>query len=91
MSSAATSRPAWYQLYLTGGIDAARSGIDRARAAGFSALVVTVDTPVAGLRERDIRNGTKELLGRSDSRCSVFCRSFSRDPGGCSTFSATAA
>ena len=64
---AATSRPAWYQLYLTGGIDAARSGIDRARAAGFSALVVTVDTPVAGLRERDIRNGTKELLGRGAS------------------------
>jgi isopentenyl diphosphate isomerase/L-lactate dehydrogenase-like FMN-dependent dehydrogenase len=59
----ATSRPAWYQLYLVGGIDAARSGIDRARAAGFSALVVTVDTPVAGLRERDVRNGTKELLG----------------------------
>jgi L-lactate dehydrogenase (cytochrome) len=64
---AATNRPAWYQLYLTGGIDAARSGIDRARAAGFSALVVTIDTPVAGMRERDVRNGTKELLGRSVS------------------------
>jgi L-lactate dehydrogenase (cytochrome) len=64
---AATNRPAWYQLYLTGGIDAARSGIDRARAAGFSALVVTIDTPVAGMRERDVRNGTKELLGRGVS------------------------
>ena len=64
---AATGRPAWYQLYLTGGIDAARSGIDRARAAGFSALVVTIDTPVAGMRERDVRNGTKELLGRGVS------------------------
>ena len=61
---AATSRPAWYQLYLVGGIDAARGAIDRARAAGFSALVVTIDTPVAGLRERDIRNGTRELLAR---------------------------
>ena len=60
---AATSRPAWYQLYLTGGIDAARGGIDRARAAGFSALVITVDTPIAGSRERDVRNGIKELLG----------------------------
>jgi isopentenyl diphosphate isomerase/L-lactate dehydrogenase-like FMN-dependent dehydrogenase len=60
---AATNRPAWYQLYLTGGIDAARSGIQRARDAGFSALVVTIDTPVAGMRERDVRNGTKELLG----------------------------
>ena len=36
----------------------------RARAAGYSALVVTIDTPVAGLRERDVRNGTKELLAR---------------------------
>jgi L-lactate dehydrogenase (cytochrome) len=64
---AATARPAWYQLYLTGGIDAARSGIERARAAGFSALVVTIDTPVAGMRERDVRNGTKELLDRGVS------------------------
>src|SRR5207247_6919073 len=29
---------------------------------GYSALVVTIDTPVAGLRERDLRNGAKELL-----------------------------
>lgn len=58
----ATTGPAWYQLYLVGGRDAARAGIARARAAGFSALVVTIDTPVAGLRERDARNGVKELL-----------------------------
>ncbi|MGB7848362.1 MAG: alpha-hydroxy acid oxidase, partial [Candidatus Acidiferrum sp.] len=32
---------------------------------GFNALVITVDTPVAGLRERDPRNGMKELLGTS--------------------------
>jgi L-lactate dehydrogenase (cytochrome) len=36
--------------------------IDRARKAGFSSLVVTIDTPVAGFRERDLRNGAKELL-----------------------------
>ena len=59
---AATHGPAWYQLYLVGGHEAARAGLARARAAGFSALVVTVDTPVAGLRERDIRNGTRQLL-----------------------------
>jgi L-lactate dehydrogenase (cytochrome) len=60
----ATPAPAWYQLYLVGGRDAARAGIARAKAAGFSALVVTVDTPVAGSRERDVRNGVKELLDR---------------------------
>ncbi len=59
---AATSGPAWYQLYLVGGRDVALSSIARARAAGYRALVVTIDTPVAGLRERDLRNGIKELL-----------------------------
>ena len=34
----------------------------RARQAGFAALVVTIDTPVAGMRERDTRNGMKELM-----------------------------
>jgi len=62
---AATSKPAWYQLYLVGGRDVASAAITRARAAGFSALAVTIDTAVSGLRERDARNGTKELLGAS--------------------------
>ena len=61
---AASSGPVWYQLYLVGGRDVARAAIDRARAAGFSALVVTIDTPVAGLRERDLRNGTAALTSR---------------------------
>ena len=62
---AATSGPAWYQLYLLGGRGAAEGAIDRARRAGFSALVITIDTPVAGMRERDPRNGMKELLSGS--------------------------
>ena len=61
---AASQGPVWYQLYLVGGHDVAMATIDRARAAGFSTLVVTIDTPVAGLRERDLRNGVKELLSR---------------------------
>ena len=60
----ATNYPAWYQLYLLGGRDVALKTIDRAKKAGFSAIVVTIDTPVSGLRERDLRNGTKELLSR---------------------------
>src|SRR6266581_4118897 len=62
--AAASKGVVWYQLYLVGGRDCALSAIERARAAGFSALVVTIDTPVAGLRERDMRNGVKELLSR---------------------------
>jgi isopentenyl diphosphate isomerase/L-lactate dehydrogenase-like FMN-dependent dehydrogenase len=60
--AAASEGPVWYQLYLVGGRDCALAAIERARAAGFSALVITIDTPVAGLRERDLRNGAKELL-----------------------------
>jgi L-lactate dehydrogenase (cytochrome) len=58
----ASKGPVWYQLYLVGGRHCALSAIERAKAAGFSALVVTIDTPVAGMRERDLRNGVKELL-----------------------------
>jgi L-lactate dehydrogenase (cytochrome) len=60
--AAASKAPVWYQLYLAGGRDCALPAIERAKAAGFSALVVTIDTAVAGMRERDLRNGVKELL-----------------------------
>jgi isopentenyl diphosphate isomerase/L-lactate dehydrogenase-like FMN-dependent dehydrogenase len=60
--AAASRGPVWYQLYLVGGHDVALGAIERAKAAGCTALVVTIDTPVAGLRERDIRNGMKELV-----------------------------
>jgi L-lactate dehydrogenase (cytochrome) len=59
---AATTGPAWYQLYLAGGHDVARGTIARAKAAGYTALVVTIDTPVAGMRERDFRNGVVEMV-----------------------------
>jgi len=59
---AASSGPVFYQLYLMGGREAAEAAITRARDAGFSALVVTIDTAVSGMRERDHRNGLKELL-----------------------------
>jgi len=62
---AASSGPVWYQLYLVGGRATAELAIERARAAGFSALVVTVDTPVVGMRERDVRNGARELVAGS--------------------------
>ena len=64
---AATGGPAWYQVYLCGGREASINMLKRAKAAGFTALVVTIDTGVPGLRERDLRNGIKELLGRGIS------------------------
>src|ERR1700730_14517839 len=59
---AASKGPVFYQLYLMGGRGAAEAVIERARVAGFNALVVTIDTPVSGIRERDYRNGMKELI-----------------------------
>jgi L-lactate dehydrogenase (cytochrome) len=61
----ASKGPVWYQLYLVGGREVAEAALERAKTAGFSALAVTVDTAVAGNRERDIRNGMKQLLGAS--------------------------
>ncbi len=62
---AASKGAVWFQLYLVGGREVSEGTIDRARRAGFSALVVTIDTPVAGMRERDPRNGMKALLSGS--------------------------
>ena len=59
---AAAPGPVLYQLYLMGGRAAAEAAIERARVAAFRALVVTIDTPVSGIRERDYRNGMKELI-----------------------------
>lgn len=59
-----TPGPAWFQLYLCGGRDVAAKGLQRARDVGYAALILTIDTAVAGLRERDLRNGAKELLTR---------------------------
>jgi isopentenyl diphosphate isomerase/L-lactate dehydrogenase-like FMN-dependent dehydrogenase len=62
---AASTGPVCFQLYLMGGREASEAVIDRARVAGCVALFITIDTPVAGMREKDFRNGMKELTGGS--------------------------
>jgi L-lactate dehydrogenase (cytochrome) len=47
----------WFQLYMWKDRDRSMALVERAAAAGFEALVVTVDVPVAGARLRDVRNG----------------------------------
>jgi isopentenyl diphosphate isomerase/L-lactate dehydrogenase-like FMN-dependent dehydrogenase len=83
---AASVGPIWYQLYLVGGRPVAEAAIDRARRAGFSALVVTIDTAVAGMRERDPRNGMKELLGGSVFAKIPFLPQFLAHPGWLAAF-----
>jgi L-lactate dehydrogenase (cytochrome) len=48
--------PRWFQLYVWRDRGLVRELIERARAAGYLALVLTVDSPRAGPRERDVRN-----------------------------------
>ena len=50
------SGPRWFQLYVHRERDRSASLVQRAAAAGYGALVVTVDLPVAGSRDRDRRN-----------------------------------
>jgi L-lactate dehydrogenase (cytochrome) len=72
----ASSGPVWYQLYLAGGRDVSTATIQRARKAGYGALVVTIDTAVAGMRERDVRNGIAELLTRKPLRIAPYVSQF---------------
>src|SRR4051794_1579803 len=53
---AAASGPVWFQLYVYRDRKATEGVVRRAEAAGCRALVLTVDAPVLGRRERDIRN-----------------------------------
>ena len=53
----ASPGPRWFQLYVWRDRGIVRSLIERAQAAGYRALVITVDTPVLGRRERDVRSG----------------------------------
>ena len=55
--AAAASGPLWLQIYCFRRREVTEALIRRAEAAGYSALVLTVDTPRLGRRERDIRNG----------------------------------
>lgn len=55
--AANTSRPFWFQLYVMRDRSFIEGLIDRAKAAGCSALVVTLDLQILGQRHNDVRNG----------------------------------
>lgn len=57
LAAAAPRLHKWFQLYVWRDREASRELIRRAAAAGYDALVLTVDTPVPGARMRDVRNG----------------------------------
>ena len=57
LANAAPGGRKWFQLYLWRDRQASRDFVTRAWESGYEALVLTVDTPVAGPRLRDVRNG----------------------------------
>ncbi len=57
LAAAAPEARRWFQLYLWRDRAASHDLVVRARECGYEALVLTVDTPVAGARLRDVRNG----------------------------------
>jgi L-lactate dehydrogenase (cytochrome) len=52
-----TSKPFWFQLYVMKDRDFIERLIDRAKAAGCSALMLTLDLQILGQRHKDLRNG----------------------------------
>ena len=80
--------PRWFQLY-TADRDVADRLMSRASASGFEGLVVTVDTPALGNRERDVRNGVAGSL-KLDLRSAIRLGTAdsSRGPDGASACSA---
>ena len=63
----AVEGPRWFQLYSHGGPEQSAELVDRAAAAGYGALVVTLDTAALGNRERDVRHGVSQPLHLSVS------------------------
>lgn len=55
--AAVATSPLWFQLYVWRDRGLVKELLERARVAGYQALMLTVDVPVAGARERDHRNG----------------------------------
>jgi len=66
--------PRWFQLYWINDREVAASFVARAQSAGYSAIVVTIDTPNLGWRPRDLRNAYLPFL-RGDG-----CANWFTDP-----------
>ena len=61
---AAAAGPLWYQLYLAAGRSVAEAALARAWSSGCRVLAVTIDTNAPGMRERDLRNRSTQLIGK---------------------------
>jgi L-lactate dehydrogenase (cytochrome) len=58
--AASATGPKWFQLYSPGGPEQSEELVARAQRAGYDGLVITLDTPALGHRERDVRHGVTQ-------------------------------
>ena len=58
IARAAPAGPKWFQLYLQPDFEVTKSLVQRAEKAGYKAILLTVDMPVAGTRDRETREGS---------------------------------
>jgi 4-hydroxymandelate oxidase len=63
VAAAAPGAPRWFQLYAPSDRRACQALVERAAEAGYGAVALTVDLPLPGNRERDVRNGFDLDLG----------------------------
>ena len=80
----ASTGPLWFQLYVYKDRELAADLAKRAETAGYRALVLTVDTPILGRRERDHRNGFVLPKGITMANFDAYGERFNRwnFPGG---------
>ncbi len=78
---AAAGGPVFFQLYVYKDRGATKALVERAEAAGCRAIVLTVDAPVLGTRERDVRNGFHLPEGLEVKNVSAIGRGAVGDPG----------
>jgi isopentenyl diphosphate isomerase/L-lactate dehydrogenase-like FMN-dependent dehydrogenase len=85
VADAVGDAPRWFQLYWISNREVAASFVRRAEAAGYGAIVVTLDTLTLGWRPRDLRNAYLPFL-RAEGCANfftdpVFCTQLGRAPG----------
>jgi isopentenyl diphosphate isomerase/L-lactate dehydrogenase-like FMN-dependent dehydrogenase len=76
----ASSGPLWYQVYNVRGRSTVENAIDRAKTAGYRAIVLTFDTQKDGKRERDLRNGRTALFGANKLKALPYVPQLLRKP-----------
>ncbi len=66
--TSASAGTCWFQLYLCGGRETSLRGIQRAKRAGFKALILTIDTGVSGLRAQHAKMKPMQAVGSYKGR-----------------------